>query len=144
MSLKQQPARLTRSTQLSVLRLLHAAQQLLLVQPVATFLPLISQLLQQHPNLFARGNAHSPDVMATNGKGRHSPVLHLLQQVMLTLVLEQLTHTGDHVRFPALGITAHVSLLTSSLPPSLNVQYTQCLECETPTYCSVVLSSNIE
>lgn len=85
------------------LQLLQAAQQFLFVHVVATLFPLIPELLQCCPNVLPRGHPHLPEVVATDREGGHSPFLHFLQQLLLSLVLQQLKDLGVGVGFPRLG-----------------------------------------
>lgn len=85
------------------LQLLQAAQQFLFIHVVATLFPLIPQLLQCCPNLLPRGHPHLPEVVATDREGGHSPFLHLLQKLLLSLVLQELKDPGVGVGFPRLG-----------------------------------------
>lgn len=85
---------------LFTLQLLQAAQQFLFIHVVPTLFPLIPQLLQCCPNLLPRGHPHLPEVVATDREGGHSPFLHFLQKLLLSLVLQELKDLGVGVGFP--------------------------------------------
>uniref|UniRef100_A0ABI7W312 Protein cereblon n=1 Tax=Felis catus TaxID=9685 RepID=A0ABI7W312_FELCA len=73
------------------------------------------------PNFFSRRNAYFSDVMATHRKWRNAPLLHLLKKTMLSLVLQEFTHTGCCIRFPRLSakikhlVSPHIRMLTNHL-----------------------------
>lgn len=98
-SWRPQPAFVNRSsTSWSV----HLAQKLLLVHLVAALLPDFSQVLQDSPNLLAWCDAYFAEVVPTNGEARDDPSFHLIQQLSLTLILQELTNLQLNIWLPGL------------------------------------------
>lgn len=82
-------------------------QQFVFIHLVSTFLPDVTELLQVGANFLPRCDAHLPQIVAADGEARHRPPLELRQQLLLTLILQQLTHFALRVRLPALGIARY-------------------------------------
>lgn len=82
--------------------LLYGAEELVLVHLVSAFLPGVPEGLQHGADLFARGDAQLAEVVATDGETGHCPAAHLCQKLLLTLVLQKLTHLVLYIHLPAL------------------------------------------
>lgn len=75
-----------------ILRPNDGTQEFLLAQPVAAFLPDITELLQRRSNLLPRGDSQTTQVMAADRETRDGPAAQFSQELPLTLVLQEFEH----------------------------------------------------
>lgn len=78
------------------------AEEFIFVHLVATVLPDVAELLQHGAYLLARGDPQPPQVVAADGEAGDGPAAELRQQLLLVLVLQQLTHFTLRVQLPTL------------------------------------------